>query len=145
LVAVSGTARDLSGHTAVNSKRDVPKFAWYSTGYAIFHLTVKMLYHVRYGQSLPGLIVDYIAISLLPLGSWLRLVRGWNASVLCGAWGFEFCLTYRSFFWRVKEIVAGTAGVITKNTAYGLGVLLLVSAASFGYSIWLCRLATNSD
>jgi hypothetical protein len=83
--------------------------------------------------------VDYIAISLLLLGAWLLLARNWSPGVLCGAWGFEFCLTYRSFFWRVEEIYQGTASELTRKTAYGLGILLVISVISFLYSIWLCR------
>jgi hypothetical protein len=114
-------------------------FAWYSVVLAAIHLTGEMAYHFRFGQPLPGLIVDYVAVSLLCLGAWLLLARGWHAGVLCGAWGFELCLTYRSFFWRMEEIAAGTASDVTRNTAYVLGALLVLALASFACSIWLCR------
>jgi hypothetical protein len=113
-------------------------FARFSAGFALFHLTVEMLYHVRYGQPFTSLLVDFIAIGLLALGAWLHLRRGWGPGVLCGAWGFELCLTYRSFFWRVEEIRAGTASEVTRNTAIGLGALLVVVAVSFIVSIRLC-------
>ena len=76
---------------------------------------------------------------LLLAGAWLLLAKGWGPGVLCGAWGFETCHTYRSFFWRVEEIRQGTASDLTQNTAYVLGVLLAIVAASFAYSIWLCK------
>ena len=114
-------------------------FAWYSVLLAALHLTGELAYHFRFGQPLPGLIVDFVAVSLLWLGAWLLLARGWHAGVLCGAWGFELCLTYRSFFWRLAEMQEGTASEVTRNTAYVLGALLVLVLVSFVYSIWLCR------
>jgi hypothetical protein len=115
------------------------RFAWYSIGFAVFHFVVETLFHVRYGQPLSSLILDYIAVSLLLSGAWLLLAKGWGPGLLCGAWGFETSHTYRSFFWRVEEIRQGTASDLTQNTAYALGVLLAIVAASFAFSIWLCK------
>ena len=123
----------------MHSTRSLRLFAWYSIAFAVLHFTGELVYHFRFGQPLPGLIVDFIAVSQLVLGAWLSLARSWSAGVLCGAWGFEFCLTYRSFFWRVVEIQEGTASVVTTNTAYVLGGLLVFAAGSFLYSVWLCR------
>jgi hypothetical protein len=128
----------------METEKALRRFAWYSIALAVAHFSGETAFHLRYGQPLWSLIVDYIAVSLLFFGAWLALARGWGASVLCGAWGFEFCLCYRSFFWRFEEIRQGTASEVNRNTAYLLGALLLLSIASFAYSIWLCRPANRA-
>jgi hypothetical protein len=123
----------------MNRERSLRAFAWYSIAFAIIHFSGETAFHMQYGQPVSALVVDYIAVSLLLAGAWLALSKGWGAGVLCGAWGFEFCLCYRSFFWRFEEIRAGTASEIERNSAYVLGVLLVLAVASFAYSVWLCR------
>ena len=78
-------------------------------------------------------------VSIQLLGGWLVLAREWGAGVLCGAWGYDFCLCYRSFYWRLEELHQGIASDLTRNTMYVLGGLLVIAAGSFVYSIWLCR------
>ena len=86
---------------------------------------------MQWGQFLTMLIVDYIAIALLMLGALGLLRWSWGAGLLCGAWGFEFRLNYRTYFGRVEQIVDGTVDTATTNIAYGLGSVLSVSAAAF--------------
>lgn len=84
------------------------------------------------------LIVDYIAIGLLLLGAFVFLKLDWGPGLLCGAWGFEFCLNYRTFFIRVYDILEGVADKATTNTAYALGGLLSLSAIAFLISVVIC-------
>jgi hypothetical protein len=119
--------------------RGLKIFAWYSIGMAVVHFIGETYYHFKFGQSIPGLALDYIAVSLLLLGAWLALARGWGAGVLCGAWGVEFCLTYRALLWRMEQVWDGSAAELTRNTAYVLSPLLALSTVSLVIAILLCR------
>ncbi len=112
----------------------VKGFAYYSIVSATLHFLGETWIHLQYGQFLPMLIVDYIAISLLILGSLGCLRWQWGAGLLCGGWGFTFCLNYRTFFWRLEVILNDTADVVITNTAYVLGVLLVFSSVAFAIS-----------
>ncbi len=113
-------------------------FADFSIAVAILHFAWETWFHVQWGQFLPMLIVDYIAISLLLLGSFGLLKWRWGPGLLCGAWGFEFCLNYRTFFVRVSQIVDGTADAATTKIAYALGCVLSISAIAFVISAAIC-------
>lgn len=91
-----------------------------------------------WGQFLPMLIVDYIAIALLLLGVLGISKLNWGPGLLCGAWGFELCLNYRTLFIRVESIYAGTADEVVVKTAYLLGTLMAVSVFGFIVSVYLC-------
>jgi hypothetical protein len=92
------------------------------------------------------LIVDYIAVSLLLYGGYKSLQTGDAAGLLCGAWGFEFCLNYRAFFWRVDRTISGTSegSAAIETTAYVLGCLLVVSLAMFLITIYLATPKANN-
>jgi hypothetical protein len=61
-----------------------------------------------YDQSLPMLLVDYIAVALLLYTglTFLRRPGTAAAGLLAGAWGFTACLLYRVLFSRVDELLA---------------------------------------
>ena len=113
-------------------------FIWFSVATAVLHFAWETWYHLQWGQFLPMLIVDYIAIGLLLLGAFGFLRLDWGPGLLCGAWGFEFCLNYRTFFIRVYDILEGMADEVTTNTAYALGSLLSLSAIAFLISVDIC-------
>ena len=115
----------------------VKAFVYYSIFAALLHFVGETWVHMLYGQFLPMLIVDYIAISLVLLGAIGFLKLGWGPGLLCGGWGFTFCLNYRAFFWRV-EAMNQTANDVIQNTAYILGVALLFSAIAFLISVIVC-------
>ncbi len=94
--------------------------------------------HFLWGQFLPMLIVDYIAIGLLLLGVYGLSKLNWGPGLLCGAWGFELCLNYRTFFVRVESMYAGTADEVTIKIAYLLGSLMVISITGFIFSVYLC-------
>lgn len=113
-------------------------FAWFSVVAAALHFLWESWYHLKWGQFLPMLIVDYIAIGLLLLGAFGLMWWRWGPGLLCGAWGFEFCLNYRTFFVRVSAMMDGTADQATTNTAYALGGLLSLSGIAFVISALIC-------
>ncbi len=123
-----------------SDKPDIPAsrtsraFALFSVVVAVLHTVWETWFHLRFGQYLPMLIVDYIAIGLLLLGAAGLLRWRWGPGLLCGAWGFEFCLNYRTFFIRLYEMQQGTASEATVAIAYALGGLLVFSAAAFALS-----------
>ncbi|MEM8982145.1 MAG: hypothetical protein AAGC71_03910 [Pseudomonadota bacterium] len=114
------------------------RFALFSFVMACLHFVFETGVHVKWGQFLPMLIVDYIAIALLIGGAMGVLRWNWGPGLLCGAWGFEFCLNYRTFFIRVHAIMEGTANDVTTTTAYILGALLVFSIPVFLYAVLLC-------
>ncbi len=116
----------------------VKAFVYYSIFAALLHFVGETWVHMLYGQFLPMLIVDYIAISLVLLGAIGFLKLGWGPGLLCGGWGFTFCLNYRAFFWRVEAMMNQTANDVIQNTAYILGVALLFSAIAFLISVIVC-------
>lgn len=111
----------------------VQKAAYFSIAAAIIHFIGETLWHLKFGQFLPMLIVDYIAIGLLLYGGILSLRSDKAVGLLCGAWGFTFCLNYRSLFNRVYKIMYGELeqGRAIESTAYVLAGLLVVSLAMF--------------
>ena len=118
--------------------KPIRSFVWFSIAVAVLHFLWETWFHVQWGQFLPMLIVDYIAISLLLLGSVGCLKWRWGPGLLCGAWGFEFCLNYRTFFVRVSQIIDGAADDATTNIAYALGSVLSISALAFVASVLIC-------
>ena len=116
----------------------VKAFVYYSIFAALLHFAGETWMHMLYGQFLPMLIVDYIAISLVLLGAIGFLKLGWGPGLLCGGWGFTFCLNYRAFFWRVEAMMNQTANDVIQNTAYILVVALLFSAIAFLISVIVC-------
>ncbi|MEM9624204.1 MAG: hypothetical protein AAF993_21370 [Pseudomonadota bacterium] len=116
----------------------VRAFVYYTVFSAIVHFIGETWVHLAYGQFLPMLLVDYIAISLLLLGALGYLRWGWGPGLICGGWGFTFCLNYRALFWRVEAMLDGSADVVITNTAYVLGAALVLSAAAFLISVLIC-------
>lgn len=117
------------------------KVAILSIIFALIHFIGETFWHVQYGQFLPMLIVDYIAVSLLLYGGIKTLENHHSIGLLCGAWGFEFCLNYRALFGRVGDLVTGEGygNPAVDITAYVLAGLMLVSIAMFFSTIYLCN------
>ena len=121
----------------MNNKTFIGRFALWSIGIACLH------FHLRpclrcFGQSFVGLLPDYIAVALL---IWAGLqVRKNNAAVglLCGAWGFTFCLHYRAWAWRFEEVMTGSATSVVETTMYVLMYTAPISIVSFGITLTLC-------
>ena len=98
---------------------------------AILHFTLETLYTFRFGQTVAGYLPDLIAVSLLIVGATLTL-KDFNAiGILCGAWGFAFCLHYRSWAWRFDDVMDGSATELIETTMYVLAVTMPISIISF--------------
>jgi hypothetical protein len=94
-----------------------------------------------YDQSLPMLLVDYIAVALLLFAGrlFLRHANTAAAGLLAGAWGFTACLLYRVFFGRLDEVLAegGTSLGEPDWFLVLLGAEFAVVAASFAAAMYL--------
>ena len=111
--------------------------AWFSLVGAFVHFVLETLYHVTFGQFLPLLIVDYIAVGLLVYAGVLSLrVRPSSASgLLAGAWGFAACLAYIACFVFLERYLQGQGplfmvvvlevAVVAVFVAFALSLLLV--------------------
>ncbi|MEM1145882.1 MAG: hypothetical protein AAGI88_25195 [Pseudomonadota bacterium] len=113
-------------------------FAAISLGFAIVHFIGETVWHLKYGQYLPMLIVDYIAIGLLLVSGSVLLKTKRSPGWLCGAWGFEFCLNYRTFFARMEVLSQGGGDAMTQFEALVLGSFLGITAIFFLLAMYFC-------
>ena len=115
------------------------KVAILSISLALLHFVGETIWHFKFGQFLPMLIVDYIAVSLLIYGGIKTLKSNKAIGLLCGAWGFEFCLNYRTLFGRVDKLLSGVGhgNPAVDTTAYVLAILLIGSIVMFLTTIYL--------
>ncbi|MGB2171398.1 MAG: hypothetical protein ACPH19_03080 [Flavobacteriaceae bacterium] len=59
-----------------------------------------------YDQSNLALTADYISVFLLFFAGIVNLRLKKGIGLLCGAWGYTFCIMYRAFIWRIEAIEA---------------------------------------
>ena len=118
--------------------------AWFSIAGACLHFTLETLYHVKFGQFLPFLIVDYVAITLLLSSavSSLRVTPAPSSGVLAGAWGFATCLAYMAFFGFLQSYLRGGESLIM---VFILGIALSVSCLAFALSLVLAKVANTGQ
>ena len=69
----------------------------------------------------------------------VSLQTGQASGLLCGAWGFAFCLNYRALFWRVEVLFNGGGSPVLETMTWILAVLLVISMAAFLASLHLCN------
>lgn len=113
-------------------------FASYSLIAATIHFTLETWYTITFGQSWPGLLPDYISVSLMLAGGLLVRKDHRTVGILCGAWGFAFCLNYRAWAWRLQEMMDGTSTTLIDNTMLVLSITLFLSLVSFMISLSYC-------
>jgi len=113
-------------------------FGWFSILVAILYFVLETWFHVQFGQSLIQLLADYMAISLLIFGGITVLRNQEGVGILCGAWGYSFCINYRAFAWRMDEVMAGSSTVLIDNTLKVLIFALVFSLTAFIISLILC-------
>ena len=122
----------------MNNKKFIGRFATWSISIACLHFVLETLFTLRFGQAFVGLLPDYIAVALLIWGG--LQVRRNNAALglLCGAWGFTFCLHYRAWAWRFEEVTTGSATPVVETTMYVLTYTAPISIISFIITLMLC-------
>jgi len=115
--------------------------------FAIIHFVGETFWYFKFGQFLPMLIVDYIAVSLLLYGGIKTLDNPKYVGLLCGAWGFEFCLNYRALFNRMDKLFSGVGhgDPAIDTTAYVLICLMVVSIAMFVLSIYFVNKQVSNE
>lgn len=111
----------------------------------VIHFTLETWYHLNFDQSLIQLIADYIGISLLITGGFYVFKNINSKGLLCGAWGYSFCLNYRAFAWRIDEYFAGHSTNLIDNTLLVLSFTLIFSFLAFTYSMILCLPYKKTD
>ena len=118
--------------------------AWFSLVGAVVHFVLETLYHVTFGQFLPLLIVDYIAVGLLAYAGILSLrVRPSSASgLLAGAWGFAACLAYVACFVFLDRYLQGQGPLFMVAI---LGVAVVAAFVAFALSLLLVKVAMKDD
>ena len=83
------------------------------------------------------LLADYMGVALLIFSGITVLKNNLGKGLLCGAWGYSFCLNYRAFAWRMDEFTSGASTQLIDNTLLVLSVTLLFSFVAFIYTIVL--------
>ena len=106
------------------------RFAYASIGLAIVHFVLETAYTIIVGQSFLGYLPDCIADTLLLVGAYMLLKNPRATGILCGAWGFTFCLHYRTWAWRFEEHMTGALKVQT-GIMYVLASTMIISLFCF--------------
>ena len=128
----------------INSSGFVRKFSIFTIFMAGVHFILENLHTLVFGQSFWGLLPDYIAVALMITGGLMVLKDPRVIGILCGAWGFAFCLHYRSWAWRFEEMLEGASTQVNDTTMYVLLFTMPISIIGFAVSLLLC-LAERSE
>ena len=112
-------------------------FAWISIITSIFHAIGESYFIYKFGQPFLQTLVDLIAVSLLFWGGTIALKNNNSLGVLCGAWGFTFCLNYRAWVWRYYAKIESTTDSNIDRVGTILLFLLCYSCFAFLISILL--------
>ena len=118
--------------------RTVVYFAWFTIAQALFHLAFELYAHVLVGQSFPSLVADLLAVGLPTIGAIGLLSWGWGPGALAGGWGFEFCLYYRAWVWRVDDYLRGETNPFLVESIEFLSPLLAIAAIAFMVAVYIC-------
>ena len=116
----------------------IKKFVIFTFCMATVHFILESLYTIRFGQSFLGLLPDLIADALLFTGGVLVLRNSNAIGILCGAWGFTFCLHYRTLAWRFESVQDGSATDLDEITMLTLGSTMIISVISFVLTLLMC-------
>ena len=122
----------------LNMKAFLYKFSIFTIFIALVHFTLETLFKIKFGQTIAGYLPDLIAVALLITAGYLTIWVSSAISFLCGAWGFAFCLHYRSWAWRFDDVIDGTATELIETTMYVLAFTMPISLISFIVTLILC-------
>lgn len=89
--------------------RSETPLAWLTLVGTLTHFTLETWYHLVWGQPLQALIVDYICVALMVLGSVvsLRSRPRSAAGLLAAGWAFALGFGWRSAFGRLEQRANG--------------------------------------
>ena len=122
----------------ISSPDFIKKFVIFTFCMATVHFILESLYTIQFGQSFLGLLPDLIADALLFTGGVLVLRNSNAIGILCGAWGFTFCLHYRAWAWRFESVQDGSATDLDEITMLILGSTMIISVISFVLTLLMC-------
>ena len=80
--------------------------SWVAIIFGLVYFFYETWYHISYDQSNLALSADYTSIFLLIFAGVTNLRSKQGIGLLCGAWGYTFCIIYRAFIWRMEAIWA---------------------------------------
>lgn len=112
-------------------------FVFASFALAALHFILETAYTLIVGQSFLGLLPDYIADALLLAGGYVLLIHAHAPGLLCGAWGFSFCLHYRTWSWRFEDYMRGSLNDVQTNIMYVLAATMIISLLCFAISVMM--------
>ena len=116
--------------------------AWISLVSGALLWILESLHGVLYGGSPQGLIIDYIAATLLLYAGIQSLRRSPQgaAGLLFGAWAYSLCDAYRALWWRA-EVYFGSLQVEDLREPYAVFIILagvaVLTVVCFGVSLVL--------
>jgi len=122
----------------MDKKSFLYRFSIFTIFIALIHFSLETLYTLRFGQTIVGYLPDLIAVALLITGGYLTIKDSSAIGILCGAWGFAFCLHYRSWAWRFDDVINGTATELVQITMHVLAFTMPISIVSFIITLILC-------
>ena len=122
----------------ISSPDFIKKFVIFKFCMATVHFILESFYTIQFGQSFLGLLPDLIADALLFTGGVLVLRNSNAIDILCGAWGFTFCLHYRAWAWRFESVQDGSATDLDEITLLILGSTMIISVISFVLTLLMC-------
>ena len=84
--------------------RSEPMIAWATLILGLALFVGETIHGLRYGGSIPSLLIDYIAASL-GVYAGMRSLRSPNGApgLLFGAWSYALCDVYRALWWRTEH------------------------------------------
>jgi hypothetical protein len=110
---------------------------------AATHFTLETWYHVKWGQPLQALIVDYICNALMLLGALRSLaVRpGSAAGLLAAGWAYALGFGWRSLFGRIELLQSGVPAANGEPTGHVVAVLIAALLIVGAVLLWSLALA----
>ena len=122
----------------INNQVFIRRFVIFTFCVTAIHFILESLYTIQFGQSFLGLLPDLIADALLLTGGVLVLKNSKAIGILCGAWGFTFCLHYRSWAWRFESVQEGSATTVDEITMIVLASTMFISILCFILTLLMC-------
>lgn len=110
-------------------------FAFVSCALSALHFVLETAYTIFVGQSFLGYLPDCIADVLLLAGAYMLLKHPHATGMICGAWGFTFCLHYRTWAWRFEDYMVGTLNQVQTGIMYVLAATMIISLLCFAISL----------